>query len=275
MNTYATDAASLGEGLKNVASTMAMSNVDLDKTLSLLVGGGEITQNVGEFANALKVSVLRLRGQKGKLEELGEYADDIESVSKMQTQILNLTKGAVNIMEASDPTKFRDYWDVMRDIAKTLPTLTETDSADLIEILFGKQRANQGMAMLQAFQSGQIEKAYQTSLSSEGSALQEHSRWLDSVQAKTQQFQAAWQSLSQTFISSDFLKGFIDTGTRALNILDFLVDKAGTLNTLIGGFLLTKAIKSARSGKLHRLQKVPLVSLAVRCTSCVTQQGLA
>lgn len=37
---------------------------------------------------------------KGELEALGEEVDDnIESISKVQTQILNLTKGKVNIFD--------------------------------------------------------------------------------------------------------------------------------------------------------------------------------
>lgn len=183
-NTYATDAKSLGDGLKNMASTMAMSGVSLEKSLAILTGGTEITQDAGELGNAIKVAVLRMRGQKGKLEEIGEYADDVESVSKMQTQILNMTKGAVNIMDASDPTSFRDYYDVMSDIAEVLPKLNETDQADLIETLFGKNRANQGQAILQAFQSGQIQKAYQTALNAEGSAQKEQDRWMESLEAR-------------------------------------------------------------------------------------------
>lgn len=48
-NEFATDAASLGEGLKNSASAMAFAGNDLSQTLALLTGGGEITQNVGNL----------------------------------------------------------------------------------------------------------------------------------------------------------------------------------------------------------------------------------
>ena len=36
---------------------------------------------------------------KGKLEELGEESEGLESISKIQTQILNITKGQVNIFD--------------------------------------------------------------------------------------------------------------------------------------------------------------------------------
>lgn len=182
-NRYATSAADLGTGLSKMASTMSMSGISLEKALAILTGGVEITQDADALGNAIKVSVLRMRGQKGALEEIGEYADDVESVSKMQTQILNMTKGAVNIMDAADPTSFRDYYDVMKDISEILPTLSETDQANLIETLFGKNRANQGQAILQAFQSGQIQKAYETAMNSQGSMQEEQDRWLQSAEA--------------------------------------------------------------------------------------------
>ena len=217
-----------------MASTMSMSNVSLEKSLAILTGGTEITQNAEELGNAIKVSVLRMRGQKGALEDIGENADDIESVSKMQTQILNMTKGAVNIMDSADPTKFRDYYDVMADIAEVLPKLNETDQANLIETLFGKNRANQGQAILQAFQSGQIQKAYQTALNSAGSAQKEQDRWMQSAEAKIQQFKAQFQDLSSSAINSDFLKGAIDAGTKLLEILTQIIDVGGGIPAVLG-----------------------------------------
>lgn len=243
-NNYATDSASLGDGLKNMASTMAMSNTSLEKSLAILTGGAEITQNAGELGNAIKVAVLRMHGQKGALEDIGEYADDVESVSKMQTQILNMTKGAVNIMDSADPTSFRDYYDVMADIAEVLPTLDGTTQADLIETLFGKNRANQGQAILQAFQSGQIQKAYETALNSEGSAQKEQDRWLESAEAKLQQFQAQFQELSTTTINSDLFKGLIDGGIGLLNLLTQIIDTAGMLPLLLGGAGITAFLKN-------------------------------
>lgn len=243
MNNYATSAADLGTGLSKMASTMSMSGISLEKALAILTGGVEITQDADALGNAIKVSVLRMRGQKGALEELGEYADDVESVSKMQTQILNMTKGAVNIMDAADPTSFRDYYDVMSDIAEILPKLSQTDQANLIETLFGKNRANQGQAILQAFQSGQIQKAYETAMNSQGSMQEEQDKWLQSTEAKIQQFQAQFQQLSTTVISSDVFKGLIDSGTGFLNILTQIIDVGGgipILLTSIGGAAFLK-----------------------------------
>lgn len=238
-NEFATDAASLGEGLKNSASSMAVAGNDINQTLAILTGGGEITQNVGELGNAIRVVSMRMRGMKGELQEIGEEYENVESISKIQTQIYNLSKGKVNIFN-TDGT-FKSTYQQLEEISKIYFDLSDPDRANLTEIMFGKNRANQGVAILQAFQSGQIQKAYEASKNAAGSAYEEQNRWMQSLEAKTQQFQAAFQSLSNTVLDSDIPKFFVDLGTNAVSALDFLIDKIGTLGTLtaIGGGILS------------------------------------
>ena len=187
------------------------------------------------------------RLMKGKLEQLGEESEGIESISKIQTQILNLTKGKVNIFD--NVGNFRDTYDIINDIAKVWKEISQTDQAALLEIVAGKQRGNQIAALIQSFQSGQAQKAYADAVNAEGSAMQEQERWLANAEAKTQQFEASWQSLSNTFLDSDIVKGFVDFGTGAVNILESIIDKVGALNAIIGGAGLFAGIKGIGSVK--------------------------
>lgn len=246
-NKYATSSADLGEGLRNSASALAVAGNDINKSLAMLTGGTEITQDASEMGNAIKVLSMRLRGMKGKLEQLGEESGGIESISKIQTQILNLTKGKVNIFD--NVGNFRDTYDIINDIAKVWKEISQTDQAALLEIVAGKQRGNQIAALIQSFQSGQAQKAYADAVNAEGSAMQEQERWLESIEAKTQQFEASWQSLSTTFLDSDIVKGFVDFGTGAVNILESIIDKVGALNAVIGGAGLFAGIKGIGSVK--------------------------
>lgn len=229
-NKYATSSADLGEGLRVSASALKLAGNDINQSLAMITGGTEITQNASEMGNAIKVMSMRLRGMKGKLEELGEESEGIESISKIQTQILNATHGKVNIF--GDNNEFRATYDIIKDIAEVYSTLTSTEQASLLETIAGKQRGNQIAALIQSFQSGQAQKAYEDAINSSGSAMQEQERWLESIEAKTQQFEASWESLSNTFLDSGLVKGFVDFGTGALNILEGLIDKIGSLGTI-------------------------------------------
>lgn len=232
MNNYATSAKALGEGLTKAASSMENAGTGLEKTLAMMTGGAEITQDAGEFGNFLKVASMRIRGMKGSLEELGEEVDSsVDSISKVQTQILNLTGGEVNIFDEAG--EFRDYYDIMKDISEVYDELSSTAQASLTEILFGKMRGNQGSALIKAFQSGRIEEAFESIQNSAGSAIKEQEKWMESIQAKIAQFKASFQNLSTSVIDSDFFKGVVDGGTAALNILTEFIDSFGVLIPLL------------------------------------------
>lgn len=178
---------------------------------------------------------------KGELQELGEDTEGIESISKIQTQILNLTNNKVNIFDSNN--NFKSTYEILKEISEIYFDLSDTSRADLTEILFGKNRANQGTAILQAFQSGQIQAAYDAATHAAGSAQAEFDKWSESIEAHINNFQEAWQNLSKDLIDSDLLKNAIDFGTSAVDILDAIIDKAGLLSTAIGGITLVSAFK--------------------------------
>ena len=194
---------------------------------------------------------------KGELEDLGEEYDNIESISKIQTQILNLTSGKVNIFD--DNGNFRSTYDILKDISEIYDKLSDPDKADLTEILFGKMRGNQGIAIIQAFQSGQIEKAYEAAKNSAGSAQEEFDRWSQSIEAHINTFKASFESLSNTVINSDLIKSLIDSGTTFLNILEKIIDKFGTLPTLLGSIVTASAFKNV--GGLIKINTPPYAPL--------------
>ena len=227
-NEFAVTAADLGEELSISGSAMSAAGNSLEKTLALLTGGTEITQKPREFANALRTMTMRIRSMKGALEELGEEYENVQSISKIQTQILNYT--GVNIFDENE--NFRDTYDILKDISEVYFELKDTAKADLTEILFGKLRANQGVALLQAFQSGQVQKAYEATLKSAGTATTEFEKWEESLQAHIESYKAAVQGLAQTAIDDRGIRNIVDFGTGAIQTLDKIIEKFGSLQTL-------------------------------------------
>ena len=121
----------------------------------------------------------------------------------------------------------------MKDIADVFDELNSKNKANLSEILFGKQRGNQGAALIQAFTSGQIEKAYETAANSAGSAQKEQDKWMEGMEAKANQLKASWQSFSETFLESESLKNLVDDARVFVDILEKIVDKVGAIPTII------------------------------------------
>ncbi|MDD6466601.1 MAG: phage tail tape measure protein [Erysipelotrichaceae bacterium] len=230
-NKYAVDAAGLGTALQESASVMAMSGTSLDKTLSMLTAMTEITQDASRSGTALKILGLRLRGASADLESMGESTDGLcESTSLLREKILALS--GVDIMEDDDT--FRDVYDIMLDISKVYDDLTDVSRASLLETIAGKNRSNDVASLLTNM--SQAENALATSMDSAGSAMREQEAWLDSIEAKIKQFQAAFQGLSATVVDSDLVKFIVDFGTKAVSALDWVIGKMSALS-VAGGIL--------------------------------------
>ena len=78
--------------------------------------------------------------------------------------------------------------------------------------------------------------ALETSMNSAGSAMAEHEKWQQSLEAQINKLKASWQALSQAFLSSDFLHGALDAVIKLVDGITLLIDKVGTLPTLVGVF---------------------------------------
>lgn len=268
-------AAQVGEGLTKCASVMEQAGATIEQATGMITGGGSITQDFDAFGTALKISTLRIKGMKGELEELGEDVDEnINSASKMQTQILNLTHGKVNIFE-DDGQTFRNIYDIYNDIAKVYGELSDTDAANLLETIAGKNRANQILAMITNWDD--VTEAVQKASNAEGTATEENEKYMNSMQGKINDLITSWQELSNTFLSSDFLKGLIDGGNTLLSILDSITGTFGTLPTLITAVTAALSFKNIGRTKmfvLNNSSKMPIVVIVLfgyeqfRCYQC-------
>lgn len=78
---------------------------------------------------------------------------------------------------------------------------------------------------------------------SDGSAERELESWNKGIDASIAHFQASFQEFSTTILNSDFVKGFVDAGTKVLDIITSIIDKVGVLQTAligIGGYKFFK-----------------------------------
>jgi len=66
------------------------------------------------------------------------------------------------------------------------------------------------------------------------SADEELNKYLDSIEGKVAQFQNRLQELISTTIDSSWIKGIIDFGTKAIEVITSLADAFGGLNMIVG-----------------------------------------
>ncbi len=153
---------------------------------------------------------------------------------------MGLTNNKVDII--GDDGQYKNTYNILKDISKVWHEMDSMSQSSLMKSLFGVRQANVGVSLIEQFSTA--ERVLEASLNSSGSAMEEHSRWLESANAKVQQFKASFESLSQTVFDSDFLKGAIDAGTSLLNVFEKLVDTLGVLPVVLGaigeGFAIKK-----------------------------------
>ena len=139
-NNFAVTADDIGSALTKSASALQIAGNTIQESAAMVTGITEVTQDPEKAGSSLKVLSLRLRGMKGELEELGEEIDEnVDSISKMQTQILNFTGGKVNIF--NDDGSFKSTYEIMQGIAEIYDELSDTNKADLLETIAGKDFA--------------------------------------------------------------------------------------------------------------------------------------
>lgn len=239
MNEFATSAADVGTGLQKSAAVLAQAGNTIEESAGMVTGIQEVLQDASVSGSTLKILTLRLRGMKGKLEELGEETDEnVESVSKMQTQILNMTHGKVNIFDGTD---FKSTYQIMSEIAAVWDELTDTDQAALLETIAGKNRSVGVAALIQNWEN--VEKATKAAYNAEGTAAEENAKYMQSLQGRLDSLKATWQAVSNSVLKSGFLKGLVSGASGLLGIIDKLVNKIGTIPTILTAIMAVKGFK--------------------------------
>lgn len=148
------------------------------------------------------------------------------SVSQLRDEIMSLT--GTDIMLNEDT--FKSSYDILMGIGEVWDNLSDVNRANVTELLFGKRQANIGSAILQNYERAQ--EIYETSLNSDGSAMQENEKYLESVQGHLDQLKAKWEAFSVSLADSSGLKAFIDLGGGVITVLDKMEGLFGSLGMI-------------------------------------------
>ena len=225
-NNAASSVSNIGEALERSSSSFGAAKTDLSQAIALVTTSNEVLQNPETVGTAFKSLSARLRGATTELEEMGEEATI--TTSKLRGLVQSLT--GVDIQK--DENTFKSIYDILLEIGKEWKNLTDIEQASLSEALFGKRNSQVGFSILNNVK--RLEEIYALAENSTGSAMEEQSKYLEGVQYRIDQFHASVEKLANDFMSSDFLKNAIKTGTDFVNILDAIIENLGSIPALVG-----------------------------------------
>lgn len=230
-NNFAISSGGIGEALQRSASSLAAANNTVDESIALITAANTVVQNPEKVGNAFKTISMRIRGAKTELEEAGESTEGMaESTASLREEILALS--GVDIMKNAN--EFKSTYAIMDELADKWEGLSDIAQASITELLAGKHQGNVMSSLMANFDIAR--EALETSQNSAGSAMAEHAKWSDSLEARLNKLKATWQSLSQSFLKSDFLKGGLNVITGFVDVLDKIIDKTGVIMPLLTAF---------------------------------------
>lgn len=242
-NNFAISSGDIGEALQRSASSMAAANNTIDETIALITAANTVVQDATSVGTAFKTISMRIRGATTEMEQAGLDMEGMaDSTATLRKEIMALS--GVDIMIDNDT--FKSTYQIIEELAAKWGELTDIQQASITELIAGKRQGNIISAVMENFDIAQ--DALNSSLESAGSAMKEYNTYLEGIEAKTNQFKAAFEALSLTVFNSDFLKGIIEFGTGAITVLDGIIEKLGGMGNalmLVASALVFLNLKSA------------------------------
>ena len=240
-NTAATSNDQIIEGLQQSSAAMATMGSSLDENIALFTAAQEITQDASKVGNALRSISMRIRGYNEETEEL----DD--SLVNITGDVIDLTKTAsnpngVSLFTDETQTEYKSVYTYLQDISKIYDELGAKEQQQLLEKLFGKNRASVGAALLDNFSAA--EKAMSDMSNSAGSAEAEMATITQSLEYKLNALKETSTGIFQNLFKKEDFSAVIDVLTSVLEVVDAVTEKLGLFGTIGAGIGLTAFIKN-------------------------------
>lgn len=247
-NQFALSASDIGEAMKRSASALEVGNNSFEEGIGMITAMNEIVQDAETTGTSLKVLSLRLRGAKADLKSMGEDTDGLaESTSKLREQIKALS--GVDIM--LDDNTFKSTAQQVKELGAVFNDLSDSSQAALLEIIAGKSRSNAVAALLKNYQ--QIDNVVESLGDAEGSAMRENEAIVDSINGRIKVLSATAEEFWQNFIDTDLVKNAVSLASDLLGLLTQIIDKFGTLPTIVTGIGAALSFKNVGRDKLYSL----------------------
>ena len=252
-NRFSISSKGIGDALLRSASSLATAGNTLDESIALITAMNEVVQDPDVVGTSLKTIASRLRTTKGELEELGEDAEGAaESITALQTKLLNLTHGKVNIFE-SDNVTFKSTYDIMQELASVWGEMNDLEQASVTELIGQVRQANTFSSLMNNMSTAA--QVVETSMNSTGSALAENDKYLESIRGHMSLLAASAESFSNTIIDSEWLKTGIDGLRTIIDLMNEIASFStpGFIGMASGGLLSTTGFNVIDFDKLQTL----------------------
>jgi hypothetical protein len=197
------------------ASGMATYGNSFEQVIGLVTSGTEIMQGrSSQVARGLSTIAARIVKNQDALAEYGITVENVDGSLKSTFNVLS---------------ELKPKWDSMTDAQRTA----------LGDTIAGQNQYKVLASVMQNF--GHATDATKAALESAGSAAQENSKYMESLEAKQQALKAEFEDFANRVLSKDLVGGFINAGTAMLNFanndIGAAITRIGVLSTGVTGLV--------------------------------------
>lgn len=230
---YATTAADIGEAMSRTAAIANQMGVSLDETAAMVTTIMDITQQSAEMTGTAIRTMLSRYGnvKSGSFVSMLTDGEDLDKINDIE-KVLSV----IGIEIRSNNLSMIDYMETLEKVALKWATLSDVEKNAIATAFAGTRQRNQFVVLMDNW--GQVEEAIDMAANSAGTADEKYGVVMDSIEARLNKLQTAWEEFTQKLGASSFVKG-------AVSALTFLVENLDKILTLLGSisaYLMAKKL---------------------------------
>ena len=221
----AASTSEISDGLEKfaaIAETVGLSYEYAAAALATVID--KTRQSPEVIGTAFKTIFARMQGLS-----LGETLEDGVDLNKYSEA---LEKVGVQVLKADG--SLRDMDQILDDLGEKWDGLGDSSKVALAQTVGGVRQYNQVMSMMNNWED--VHKNIDLATESTGELIKQHNIWSASYESSLNKLQQAKNELYEKFIDDDFLIGWNDSLTIAINGLSEFIDAFGGLSGTIKTF---------------------------------------
>ena len=223
----ASDMSELAIAMSKVASTANSLGVSADSLNAQIATVVATTRQAPESVGTAFKTVY------ARINDIVTGADEAEiSLGNYSGRMAQL---GFSVLDATG--RLRQTEEVMTEIGERWGTLTKEQQIYLAQTMGGQRQVNQLMALFDNWTT--YSELLNVSLEAEGTLAQKNARYMDSLEAKMEQFGAAGERVKNSLINEDTLKGTYEVLTTLTDLLGSFIDGIGGGGTALLGLAST------------------------------------
>ena len=236
-----TDAQRVVDVYSSIAASSATSVTELASAMSKTASSAQAVGSSFENTTAMMAVMIEATREsaenigsamKSIISRYGEMTSDPSKLMDSEGQEMSLNRvdkalQTVGISIHNAAGEFRNFDEVIMELAQKWNTIDTNTQRYIATIMAGNRQQSRFLALVSSYD--RLKELSAEAAESEDASQLQFLKTLDSVEAKTQQFQTSVQALYVNSGIEDLYKGILDWANKVIISLDQLSDKFGLL----------------------------------------------